>query len=121
MNRLSQAELEIMNIIWHNPQPISISEIILGMDTGKRRKYTTIATFVNRLKDKGFLECEKIGNANEYYALITEEEFRREQTAEFVDSIYSGSSKSLIASLCADKLSESDFKELMDWIEGRDI
>lgn len=121
MNKLSQAELEIMNIIWHNEQPITVSAIIGLMPDAKSRKYTTIATFVNRLKDKGFLTSRKSGTVNEYLAAVSEDEFRRAEAKNFVDSVYNGSSKGLIAALCSDKLSDDDFNELMEWIEGKNI
>lgn len=121
MVKISQAELEIMNVIWHNTQPISVSEIISLLDSSKPRKYTTVATFISRLKDKGFLECKKNGSINEYYAAVTEEEYRRIETKEFIDSVYNGSSKGLIASLCSERLSKDDFDELMRWIEERDL
>ena len=46
----------------------------------KEWKHTTIATFLQKLYQKGLLRVVKKGNTNLYYPLVTEEEYLRFET-----------------------------------------
>lgn len=116
-SELSQAESEIMELIWGQAMEwISIPQILEKLPQ-KQWKYTTVATFVTRLKDKGFLETSKCGAVNVYSPIISNEEYLNMRTQDFMSHVHKGSPKSLMAALYSDKLSQDDYKELMELIE----
>lgn len=115
-NRLSQAEKEVMDIIWQLDRPVCVKDV-LEASMGGSRKYTTIATFLTRLEKKGFLRCEKSGVQNYYSYRFTKEEYLKQQTDEFVKDVYGNSATELIASLCRDRISKEDYNELMELIK----
>lgn len=109
--RLSDSEKEIMEILWKNGS-MTASEVFHAFaDDG--RKYTTVATFLTRLVKKGFLNCTKDGGQNLYAVAVGREDYLAEQTDEFVNEMYDGSAKDLIACLCKEKVSREDYGELM--------
>lgn len=118
MTKISQSELEIMEIIWDMGENVSIAAIIERLP--KKRKYTTVATFVSRLKEKGLLRSVKQGAANVYSPVISRAEYKQRETTDFLNTIHHGSSKSLFAALFSDKLKDDDIDELMNWIETRE-
>ena len=114
--KLSGAEKEIMDAVWRADKPVCVKDVfaLIG-DSG--RKYTTAATFMTRLEKKGFLRCEKRGNQNYYEPIISRESYLKRQTDDFVREVYDDSAAELIASLCRDRISEEDYRELMAALE----
>lgn len=76
-------------------------------------KNNTVLTLLSRLVEKKFLKIKKIGRRNEYVAAITEIEYQTMQTHCFLDKVYGGNVKNLVATLLQqDILSEDEWKEI---------
>ena len=97
--QLSDTELEIMKIVWGNPEKITLFTYIMdGLAArGKPCQKNTLIVLLSRLMNKGFLSAKKIGRRNEYTTLISEEEYRTAQTKNFLDKVYEGSAKGLVS------------------------
>ena len=69
-----------------------------------------------------FLACEKRGRSNFYSALISEKQYKEEESRSFLDRLYSNSFKGLVAALYDGKaISKEDLAELrtfLDELEG---
>ena len=93
--QISDAELEIMKIIWGNPEAVTwFSDIMNGLAVrGKPCQKNTLIVLLSRLMNKGFLRARKTGRRNEYTALISETEYQTAQTKNFLDKIYEGNAK----------------------------
>lgn len=116
---ISAAEMEIMRIIWDLGRKVTTKELC---DRLPGRKLTTVSTLAGRLIDKGVLKSEKIGRSHvhEYEALVSEEEYQRMQTREFVGSIYRGSAMSLVSALVkTEGLSKDDLAELRKLLDEK--
>ena len=109
---ISEAELEIMKVLWKAEKPITSIEI--GEKVEKHGwKKTTIATFLTRLCEKGAINAEKQGKLYYYTPLILEADYRKTKTESLIKSLYNGSAKELAASLFSDgNLSPEDIAEL---------
>ncbi len=113
--QLSDTELEIMKIVWGNPEKITLFTYIMdGLAArGKPCQKNTLIVLLSRLMNKGFLSAKKIGRRNEYTTLISEEEYRTAQTKNFLDKIYEGSAKGLVSNLImGDLLADEEYEEL---------
>ena len=118
--QLSDTELEIMKIVWGNPEKITLFTYIMdGLAArGKPCQKNTLIVLLSRLMNKGFLSAKKIGRRNEYTTLISEEEYRTAQTKNFLDKIYEGSAKGLVSNLImGDLLADEEYKELKRLLE----
>ncbi len=117
--KISETEMEIMRIIWDKKGKVTTSELAEKMPD---KKLTTISTLAGRLIDKGCLRSEKIGRSHvhEYEAIISEAEYQKAQTKEFVKSIHRGSVKSLISALFRDEnFTQEDIDELKRFIKEK--
>lgn len=114
-NKISDSEFEIMEIMWARDDWMSIHDIMANIS--KKWKYTTVATFAERLKSKEILESKKTGQSNLYRPLLSKDDYITDSTKSFVKSLHKGSVKSLFASLYNDKVTENDLNELTTWIE----
>lgn len=119
--KLSDAEYEIMKIIWESQErPILFSYIMDELEKqGNPCQKNTLIVLLSRLVGKGYLSATKIGRRNEYTTLISEAEYRTAQTQNFIDKVYEGSVKGLVTNLIAgDLLTDEEYEELEELLEG---
>lgn len=118
--QLSDAELEIMKIVWGNRSEVTLFPYIMEALTARGRpcQKNTLIVLLSRLMNKGFLRARKIGRRNEYTALVSEAEYQTAQTKNFLDKIYEGSAKGLVSNLIlGDLLAEEEYEELKRLLE----
>ncbi len=114
--KISDSEMEIMKIIWSHDGAVTSAQISSELET--EWKLTTILTFLKRLTDKGIISSEKAGKSNCYRALMTEKEYKSQQTEEFLEEFHSGSVKNFLAALFGDKKpSKKEIEEIKEWFE----
>lgn len=120
VRQISDAELEIMKIIWGNPEAVTLFPYIMeGLaDRGKACQKNTLIVLLSRLVDKGFLSAKKVGRRNEYTALVSEAEYQTTQTKHFLNKIYEGNVKGLVSYLISgDLLTDEEYAELRQMLE----
>lgn len=112
--KISNAEMEIMNIIWRKGEEVTSAELAAILnDTWKP---TTIKTFLKRLSDKGVLEVRKDGKTYFYSANITEDEYKQKKTENFLQEFHNGSVTSLLTALIKGKQpNRKELEELKKW------
>lgn len=118
---VSESELEIMQVLWKHDGRMMLSPMMETLETqGKKWKTNTVLTFLSRLSEKGMIRTEKEGRLNHYVALCTEEDYLDGLTLSFVNDVYGGDAKGLVAALLKqDSLSSQDMEELRTfWEEG---
>ena len=109
---ISDAELEVMKVIWNKNRPITSLDIGEAFEN-KGWKKTTIGTFLTRLVEKGALSAEKQGKLYYYTPLISRKEYRKSQTKNLISSLYGGSIKDFAVSLFEEQtISDEELKEL---------
>ena len=113
--RLPDAELEIMKVIWHNPCPISTSEVKKRIDNETDNVWTqqTLQSLLNRLIAKGFLEKGKRGKEYIYTPLVAERDYVEFESGQFLKKMHSGSAVGFMRALFdSKKISDEDIAEL---------
>lgn len=116
--KLSETEMEVMQIIWTSDHPITSSELldIFAQQKGKEWKGQTIATFLARLVEKGVLTSIKQGRANIYKPRMSPEEYRRQEAKSVLETLYEGSVKNFLTTLYDGKeLTKDEMTELRRW------
>lgn len=122
--QISDAELEIMKIVWGNPDEVTLFSYIMdGLAArGRPCQKNTLIVLLSRLMNKGFLRARKIGRRNEYTALVSEADYQTAQTRNFLDKIYEGSAKGLVSNLImGELLTDEEYEDLKKLLErGRE-
>ena len=121
LQKLSDAELEIMKMIWDNPEETTLFSYLMEelAAQGKPCQKNTLIVLLSRLVGKGYLRATKVGRRNEYVPLITETAYQTAQTQSFIDKVYEGSVKGLVTNLItADFLTQEEYEELKALLEG---
>ena len=71
-----------------------------------------------RLLEKNFLSCTKQGKTNVYEAIISDDDYQKEESKYIIERLYHGSVKNFIVTLHnGDYLSKGDLLELQKYIE----
>jgi len=116
--KISDSELEVMRILWREGRPLSFTEIRTALEGKTDWKKSTIQTLVVRLRDKGIISTQD-HYVTLYSPNVTEEEYVQTEGQSFINKLFDGSAKKLVAALCrSGKLDESDVDELKAFFEG---
>mgnify|MGYP001354230850 FL=1 len=120
MERLPDAEFEIMKVAWANEPPITTNMIMEGLGSKKKWKAPTVISLMSRLVRRGFLRTEKRGKERLYFPLVTKEEYLAFETERFMKTVHESSFLSLVNTLYSGRqISERDLEEMLDWLKGK--
>lgn len=109
---LTEVELELMSIIWR-AGAVTVKEVVAGLPAHRQLAYTSVATVMKILEQKGFLVCQKDSHAHTYAALIAKEEYERECVDHMVNHVFDGEPVALVQRLLdAGNLSARDLQSL---------
>lgn len=113
---ISEAEWQIMKILWKEGRLTAAEIIDRAKDTGWSE--STVKTLIRRLNEKNIIGKDSSGAKFSYYPLVSEASVKKKETKSFLDRIYNGSLKMLVANLAPkDALTEDEADELMKIIE----
>ena len=100
---LTERELEVMHIFWNHGESSAAEARDHLAATGLDRAYTTIATLVRNLHDKGFLKQLNEERPFRYQAIRSYEEVSRRLLGDLIDRVFRGSRSQLLYRLVEQK------------------
>ena len=95
LTELTRGEEEIMQILWRLGDAV-VNEII-AQTKEPRPKYTTVATFLKILENKGFVNHTPEGKSHRYYPDVSREEYARGVMSSVLSSYFDGSLAQLVS------------------------
>lgn len=119
MIRISDAEYEVMKVIWKKKGLTSL-EIIEELK-GYKWNSNTIRTLIKRLQLKGAI---KTSGAKEkmhtYVAVVDEKEYKMEITRDLLKKLYNNSISEFVLDYCEEcKVTAEDLQEVMDYMKEK--
>ena len=123
MISLPDAELDVMRVLWERGEPSLVSDI--HADLQERRPCTKPAVHIllDRLAQKNFVRIdvfEKPVNYKLITPLVTEEEYCSAASEGFINKLFHGSWKHLIANLVdSGEISSADIEEITAIINSK--
>ena len=110
--KITNAEWEVMKIVWTNSE-ISAINIINELKDKSKWKPATVKTLINRLLTKSAIGFNKLGYEYLYFPLVSEDECIKSESQSFVNKVFNGSVKSMLLTFAqSEEISESDKAEL---------
>jgi predicted transcriptional regulator len=100
---LTERELEVLQVFWKQGEITAQAARDALAATGIDRAYTTIATLVRILADKGYLEQTASERPFTYRAARTHEEVSRNLLGDLVERVFGGSREQLLVRLLDQK------------------
>lgn len=118
LKKLGEAELEIMQVIWNNKEPMASNCILKELKERRKWQLSTLMTSLTRLVDKGFVDCDRSTGSNLYTAIIAESEYKAGASRHFLEKLYNNSIQNMIATLYSNKeIQDADIEELRDFLD----
>ena len=110
---LTKSETQVMNILWDMGRGACVADV-LERYAEPRPAYTTVATFLKILEQKGFVEHRKgSGKLLIYSPLLTRERYQRQVMTDVKDTLFGGSGVKLVSFFAQqDELSEEELNEI---------
>lgn len=118
---ITDAELEIMKLLWENEE-LTLNKIVENLSKEEKKNKSTIKTLLYRLIEKG--SVKSITNSkkeNTYKAIIKKENYLEKENESFLQKLYNGSTNKLLLNFVEEKkISKKDLQDLLDLIESED-
>lgn len=104
-NKITNAERDVMEVLWKYSEPIQTSELLEQMkEKGRNWKRQTLNTLLFRLEEKDVVSRKR----GYVQAALSEQELRQRQTEGILDSFYDGKLGNFCAALVGKVQLEED-------------
>ena len=118
MKRLTSKEEEILGYFWAKG-PLFVREL-LDLQEEPKPRYNTLSTIVRTLEEKGSIGYKAFGNTHQYYALISEDEYRRKTLRQVVNKYFDNSYTRVVSTLIEEEaLTLDELQELIRQIKNK--
>ena len=113
IERIPDAELEVMLVLWHSSSPLTVGEITNTLTESRPWKSGTVHVLLARLEERGFVACDKSEYKHRFSPIISEKVYRKGEESTMLNRFFGGSAQKMIASLLdTDGLSDKDLEEI---------
>jgi predicted transcriptional regulator len=88
IHRIGDLQLRILRVLWDRGEA-SVADVLAALD-GKHA-YTTIATMLRKMEDRGLVRHREAGRKFIYAAAVTSDDVSQGLADRFIDRLYAGS------------------------------
>ncbi len=119
--KLTRSELQVMEILWQLPECKGYGKDIAGRFPEPKPAYNTVATFLQILERKGFVESFHEGRRLIFHALVSRDEYARFSIHDTTQAFFGGSFARLVSFFAEqEKMSDEEIDEIVRLIrKGR--
>jgi BlaI family penicillinase repressor len=119
--RISDAEWLVMRVLWDAGEPLPAAEVAAALHSDTRWNPQTVKTLLARLEKKGAVDHAENGRAFRYFAAVSERDCIRAESRSFLDRVFGGSVRPMIAHLLEEgALSADEVAALRRLLDERD-
>ena len=116
---LTAVELDFMKVLWGIGSG-TVREVLEILNAQEKRAYTSVATTLKVLDDKGYLSSRKQDRTIIYEPTLSKEEYEGRTLKSLADTLFNGTPTAMVARLVDDEeLSEETIREIKDIIDTR--
>jgi predicted transcriptional regulator len=117
--QLTEVELQLMTAVWSLGQ-CTVKEVQTEILKTRELAYTTIATVMKILEQKGILHSTKGDKAHVYTSLVSKTEYESSSLKHLAQTVFEGDPTSMVMRLLSDtKLSKNDLAAIQKMIDAR--
>jgi len=119
LHRLGDLQLRILRILWDRGEA-SVAAVGSALGARPRLAYTTVATMLRKMEERGLVKHRTDGRAFVYRAAVAEEKVTGNMAGHVLDRMFQGSLTSLVSHLLtAREVSPEELVELERLIAER--
>ena len=86
---MPQAEFEVMEVLWQKKEA-TVKQVQAALSKDKKPAYTTVATLLSRLRERGYVDTEERNFAYVFRPLIEREQVVRRKLDDLVKKVLGG-------------------------------
>jgi len=116
---LTEVELEFMTHLWALGQG-SVRDVLARLAAGRNLAYTSAATIMRILDEKGFVTSEKQGKTFSYKPALAKDAYQAKTLRNLSDKLFDGTPATLVARLVDDDgITEETLEEIRALLDRR--
>lgn len=116
---LTELELEIMSRVWAHHH-CTVRDIQRALKTEKELAYTSIATIMKILEEKGFLTSEKAEKTHLFSPSVSKDAYETKTLKHVAEKLFNGNPAAMAARLLDDaELTAEDIKKIKGLLKER--
>jgi len=104
---LGDLQHAIMSVLWQRGEAAS-ADVHEALQAERGLAFTTIATMLHKMEDKGIVAHRNEGRQFIYRATVTQGQVRRSMVGELVERLFAGDPKALVAHLVSEHEIDAD-------------
>ena len=116
--RPSDGELEILQVLWDRG-PSIVRQVFLAIQPIKNTTYNTTLKLMLIMHDKGILTRDDKARPQVYSPAIPAEQMQRKLVSDFVQRVFGGSARKLVAAMAETDISRKELKEIRQLLNER--
>ena len=114
---LSKSEEQLMEFIWRGKR-VYMKEL-LEMYPDPKPAYTTVATLLKRMQEKGVISYKLYGNSREYYSLIKKSDYFSKHVSGLIQNFFNNSPLQFASFFTSEtNLSSEELEEIRNFIDN---
>lgn len=115
----TKTELDVLQVLWQlGPSTVRFVHDKLN-EQKEMVQYTSTLKLMQVMKEKGMLDRDETNMKHVYSAAIAEEKIKGNMLGRFMDTMYNGSSSSLMLALLKnDKTSKAELEKIKELVAG---
>jgi predicted transcriptional regulator len=117
---LTEVELEFMTLLWELGDA-SVRDVLSKMDEDRNLAYTSAATILRILEQKGFVSSKKDGKSLIYSAILPKNEYQSRLLKDVSAKLFDNTPAALVATLVNDDNLTQDALEELRVLLGRKL
>ena len=113
----SEAELEILNLIWEL-EPVTVRDVHERISKTREVGYTTVLKQIQRLTEKGVLEKQITDGTHYFTSTIREADVKEKLVDKMLNTAFGGSALDMMMhALGNDKVSPDELRAIKNWLD----
>ena len=105
--RLTGRQLAVMRVLWAHGEA-KVSDVQRLLDLDPPLAYSTVATVLSRMEEKGLVTHRVVGRTFHYGAAMAEDSFGQSMVGELVERVFGGSPAELVNQLLESNQVDAD-------------
>ena len=119
IEKLPDAELDIMKVLWRNETALKASEIVKKLSDKYSWKVPTAHVLLSRLAEKEFVGVDKSAYSHKFFAKVTEKDYFANESADLIKKA-GGRLPMMFASLIeSEEVTDEELLELSQMLDKR--
>ncbi|TCL08787.1 putative transcriptional regulator [Shimia isoporae] len=99
---LTEVELEFMNVVWETGGG-TVRELLAELNKAQERAYTSVATILKIMEQKGFLSSERKDRSLVYRPAVPKAEYQSTHLKDLSSKLFNGTPAAMVARLVDDE------------------